>query len=256
MVSENKTCFSFKVCINYLLQYLKTGPDSSSGRASASGARGRRFESRLCHTKGVKTVIAAPLLTLALNIVYFQVKFLGREWSNLKSIIRNCTSGIAGHLNQNSLDSNVFSPAFHVHYFWTLSYKSPKIVNACKSEIQMIGSILDCDVRLCCKCGLFYDNVADHCISECTYLHCERVKLWESFNQFNPLVYMYLRGLDKISLSSFLLGEVRPDFIPGINMCEFWSLVLHSLYGIWLRFKLLLFTSDIYIVFSTVTNIS
>ena len=129
-------------------------------------------------------------------------------------------------------------PAFHVHYFWTLSNKSPKIVNACKSAIQMIGSILDCDVRLCCKCGLFYDNAVDHCISECTYLRCERVKLWEIINQFNPLAYMYLRGLVKIALSSFLLGEVRPDFISGINMCAFWSLVLHSLHSIWLRFKL------------------
>ena len=31
-----------------------TGPDSSSGRASASGAGGRRFETRPRHTKGVK----------------------------------------------------------------------------------------------------------------------------------------------------------------------------------------------------------
>ena len=33
---------------------LDTGPDSSSGRASASGAGGRRFETRPRHTKGVK----------------------------------------------------------------------------------------------------------------------------------------------------------------------------------------------------------
>ena len=31
-----------------------TGPDSSSGRASASGAGGLRFETRPRHTKGVK----------------------------------------------------------------------------------------------------------------------------------------------------------------------------------------------------------
>ena len=55
-------------------------------------------------------------------------------------------------------------PAFHFHYFWTLSNKSPKIVNACKFAIQIIGSILDYDVQLCCKCNLFYDNVVDHCL--------------------------------------------------------------------------------------------
>ena len=34
--------------------YLSTGSDSSSGRASASGAVGRGFESRPRHTKGIK----------------------------------------------------------------------------------------------------------------------------------------------------------------------------------------------------------
>ena len=42
--------------------------------------------------------------------------------------------------------------------------------------------------------------------------------MWDRFYVFNPQVYMYLRGLDKISLTSFLLGEVRPDFILDINM--------------------------------------
>ena len=42
-------------------------PDSSVGRASAFGAGGRGFESRLHHTKGVKMVLAAPLLALALK---------------------------------------------------------------------------------------------------------------------------------------------------------------------------------------------
>ena len=31
-----------------------TGPDSLSGRASASGAGGRRFKTRPGHTKGIK----------------------------------------------------------------------------------------------------------------------------------------------------------------------------------------------------------
>ena len=35
-------------------EFRKSGPDSSSGRASASGAGGRRFETRPRHTKGVK----------------------------------------------------------------------------------------------------------------------------------------------------------------------------------------------------------
>ena len=129
-------------------------------------------------------------------------------------------------------------PAFHVQYFWILSNRSPKVVNACKSAIQMISCILDCDVQLCCKCNFLYKNVVDHCISECKYLHSERVKLWDRIYKLSPLVYTYLRSLDTISLTSFLLGEVRPDFIPGNDMCTFWSVVLPSLLSIWIRYKL------------------
>ena len=43
------------------------GTDSSSGRASASGSGGRRFDPRPRHTKGVKMVLVAPLLTLAIK---------------------------------------------------------------------------------------------------------------------------------------------------------------------------------------------
>ena len=39
-----------------------TGPDGANGRASASGAGGRGFESRPRHTKGVKMVPVATLL--------------------------------------------------------------------------------------------------------------------------------------------------------------------------------------------------
>ena len=38
-----------------------TGPDSSSGRASASGSGGRRFDPRPRHTKGVKNGTGSSL---------------------------------------------------------------------------------------------------------------------------------------------------------------------------------------------------
>ena len=40
----------------------KTGPDSSSGRASALGAGSRGFDTRPRHSKGVKMVSVATLL--------------------------------------------------------------------------------------------------------------------------------------------------------------------------------------------------
>ena len=56
----NKNICNIRIKIGKMqkLQYNKddtvTAPDSSSGRASASGAGGRRFETRPRHTKGVK----------------------------------------------------------------------------------------------------------------------------------------------------------------------------------------------------------
>ena len=40
---------------------IQTGPDSSSGRASASGSEGRRFDPRPRHTKGVKNGTGSSL---------------------------------------------------------------------------------------------------------------------------------------------------------------------------------------------------
>ena len=40
----------------------QTGPDGTNGRASASGAGGRGFESRPRHTKDVKMIPVATLL--------------------------------------------------------------------------------------------------------------------------------------------------------------------------------------------------
>ena len=44
----------FWFCACHYVIFAVTGPDSSSGRASASGAGGRGFETRPRHTKGVK----------------------------------------------------------------------------------------------------------------------------------------------------------------------------------------------------------
>ena len=49
-------------------------------------------------------------------------------------------------------------------------------------------------------------NVVDHCITECTYLQSERVKIWDRIYPLNPLVYTYLRGLDSyFSLEKYAL---------------------------------------------------
>ena len=51
-IRERNSCL-YRICT--------TGPDSSSGRASASGSGGRRFDPRPRHTKGVKNGTGSSL---------------------------------------------------------------------------------------------------------------------------------------------------------------------------------------------------
>ena len=57
-----------------------------------------------------------------------------------------------------------------------------------------------------------YVDIIDHCISECPYVHLERVSLWDKIYQFNPEVYMCLMRLDKETLTN-ISGRsfVRPS---------------------------------------------
>ena len=58
-----------------------------------------------------------------------------------------------------------------------------------------------------------YVNIIDHCISECPYVHLERVSLWDKIYQFNPDVYMFLMRLDKETLTNVFLGEALLDLV-------------------------------------------
>ena len=60
-----------------------------------------------------------------------------------------------------------------------------------------------------------YVYIVDHCISECPCVHSERVYLWDKILQFNPDVYISLRGLDKETLTNEFLGEALADFVSS-----------------------------------------
>ena len=72
-------------------------------------------------------------------------------------------------------------------------------------------------VLLSANCNNSYVNSIDHCISECTYAHLERVSLWDKIYQFDPNVYIYLSRLDKASLTSAFLGKERVDFVSLLS---------------------------------------
>ena len=104
---------------------------------------------------------------------------------------------------------------FQIHFVWSISKLKPKLLPAAKSIVQKISCLIDKadSVRLCANCNNGYVDIIDHCISECTYVHLERVSLWDKIYQFDPNVYLYLRRLDKASITSAFLGEERVDFV-------------------------------------------
>ena len=119
---------------------------------------------------------------------------------------------------------------FHTHFVWFTSKLKPKLIPAAKSIVQMISCLIDeaDSVRLCANCNNGYVNIIDHCISECTYVHLKQVSLGDKINQFDPNVYLYLRRLDKASLTSAFLGEERVDFVSLLSddCTRFWYLCL------------------------------
>ena len=130
---------------------------------------------------------------------------------------------------------------FHIHFVWLISKLKPKLLAAAKSIVQMISWLIDetDSVLLCANCNNGYVNIIDHCISECTYVHLERVSLLDKIYQFDPNVYLYLRRLDKASLTSAFLGEERVDFVSLLsdNCTRFWFLCLPALHRIWLTYN-------------------
>ena len=64
---------------------------------------------------------------------------------------------------------------------------------------------------VCDRCNMNYVNIIDHCISECPYVHLERVSLWDKIYQFNPDVYMFLMRLDKETLTT--IARRRPHSV-------------------------------------------
>ena len=108
---------------------------------------------------------------------------------------------------------------FHVQFVWFISKMKTKLIQAAKSIVQMISCLIDeaDSVRLCANCNNSYVNIIDHCISECTYVHLERVSLWDKIYQFDPNLYQYVRRLVKASLTSAFLSKDRVDFVSLLS---------------------------------------
>ena len=77
----------------------------------------------------------------------------------------------------------------------------PKLTSAARSLIQMTSFLtIDADnARLCYRCNMNYVNIIDHCLSECPYVHLERVYLWDKI--WKEFIY----GIKFISLTQMYI---------------------------------------------------
>lgn len=130
---------------------------------------------------------------------------------------------------------------YGVNYFWKISKQNPKFLTACKSVVRIISCFIssNVDTDVCCKCSKGYTNIVDHCISECAYLHSERVLFWDKIYQCSTNVYVYLRSLDKISLSCLIFGEEDCNFnmILGDSSGRFWCTCITFLHRMWSKYN-------------------
>ena len=62
---------------------------------------------------------------------------------------------------------------------------------------------------------------------------------WDKNYQLDPNVYLYLRRLDKASLTLEFLGEEQVDFRSFLSddCARFWYFCLPALYTIWLTYN-------------------
>ena len=71
----------------------------------------------------------------------------------------------------------IVHPEFQPHWAWYISKRQWKLLSPCTSVIQMTASLTDTRHNiLCTPCDSYYDNIADHCIHECSYLTIDRAK--------------------------------------------------------------------------------
>ena len=59
---------------------------------------------------------------------------------------------------------------------------------------------------LCTACDSYYNNIADHCIHECSYLTIGRAKLWQYIRNTSTTALEFLQSQNMFLVSNVLLG--------------------------------------------------
>ena len=93
---------------------------------------------------------------------------------------------------------------------------------------------------LCTACDSYYDNIADHCIHECSNLTIERAKLWQDIRNTSTTALEILHSQNMFLVSNVLLGiaNSKLSYILNDELDNFKRVCVLNLHKMWQKYNL------------------
>ena len=134
----------------------------------------------------------------------------------------------------------IVHPEFQPHWARYFSKNQRKLLSPCTSVVQMIASLTDTRLNvLCTACDSYYDNIADHCIHECSYLTIDRAKLWQDIRNTSTAAFEFLFSQNMFLVSNVLLGMANAQLNNILNdeLDNFKRVCVLNLHKLWQKYK-------------------
>ena len=129
------------------------------------------------------------------------------------------------------------------HWIWYFLKEHRKLLPHCTSVIQMISSLAEVNSgnKLCIFCEVFYENIVDHCLHDCSYLDNERSEMWQGILSLSLPAYGYLFKQNISFVSNVLLGMKDRDLeqILGESQEAFKICCIRNIHNMWRKYKML-----------------
>ena len=123
-----------------------------------------------------------------------------------------------------------------------LSSKYRKLIPHCTSVIQMISSLAEVNSgnKFCIFCEVFYENIVDHCLHDCSYLDNERSEMWQEILSLSLPAYGYLYMQNISFVSNVLLGMKKRDLehILEASQEAFKICCIRNIHNMWRKYKM------------------
>ena len=106
----------------------------------------------------------------------------------------------------------------------------------------MISSLAEVNSgnKFCIFCEVFYENIVDHCLHDCSYLDNERSEMWQEILSLSLPAYGYLCMQNISFVSNVLLGMKNRDLehILGASQEAFKICCIRNIHNMWRKYKM------------------